>query len=125
MTYIGLNKVPIAAGSLTKISRDICFVLTDPGKWDTNVFLKILWEMAGGIIDTITLYSTYKNPETDELSHTYEIVFNCGPSHSKVGFAFSCDRDTVTELVGKIEDEIESKMNVRIRGRHTLSDKRN
>ena len=116
MIYVGLNKKPIKPGfSLVTCRRNITFILTDRARFDTKDFLKILWRLSGGVIETVTLHSTYHNPETGALSHSYSLTFRCC-NHTKVGFGLPATH--LNNLMADIEDEIEQTLHVIVPSHH-------
>jgi hypothetical protein len=116
--YYGLKQQPIKVGSSIKTAyRDLSFTLNDPGTWNTDQLLNLLWRKAGGIIESVTLRSTYHDPTTRQITHLYRIIINVVHANSNAGFGFL---DTnVNQLMAEIEDEIDNTLNVTLRSRHT------
>ena len=122
MKYIGLNNTEVNYGSIVTVRRDLCFTLDDPGTFDTNKFIRILFRKAGAIIESVEIFNAYHNPDTGVLTHTYHLTFRCNNTGSKAGYGFPVER--LNPLMHEIELELEASLPVHVANYHTIG-KRN
>jgi hypothetical protein len=116
--YIGLNKTEVTVGSTVFVRRDLCFTLLDPGTFDTNALVQVLYEKAGAIIETVEIFNSYRHPETGVVTHTYHINFRCNNTGSKAGFGYPVE--FINALMYEIELECEARLPVQIANYHTI-----
>ena len=118
MKYISLNKTEVEYGSIVRVRRDLCFKLLAPGEFDTNEFIKVLFEKAGALIETVEIFNSYRHPETGEVTHTYHLTFRCNNTGSKAGCGFPVE--FLNALMYEIETELEARMPIKVSNYHTL-----
>ena len=68
-TYVGIKKEPRIINRAVVCRRTFNFYLNDPGTWDTNKFLDIIWKNAGlCCVEVRLVNNTYRHPVLQKLT---------------------------------------------------------
>lgn len=94
----------------TITSRGLSFFLTDPGTWNEEEFLEIIWRIGGNWIAEVKLRGVYHEFETDRVAHNYDIFIRTGRN-------LIYGKTPVNEMMCKIEEEIAKNLKIDLRGR--------
>lgn len=113
-TYVTAEGKPIVMRATRLVRKTFNFYLNDPMTWDTNKLLDIIWRNAGFLCSEVKLINnTFVHPDMKLLAHRYDLFF-------VVGEGVLNGKDSVNELMRKIEADIRASLNVTMVDTHFL-----
>ena len=117
-TYVGIKKEPRIINRAVVCRRTFNFYLNDPGTWDTNKFLDIIWKNAGlCCVEVRLVNNTYRHPVLQKLAHRYDLFFITGPG--------LIDPQKVNAMMRNIEADVRNELDVYMADTHFVIDDEN
>jgi phenylalanyl-tRNA synthetase beta subunit len=109
ITRLGHERKVMHTRDIIRVKRSISFFLTSPQTWTEEMFLNILWQEAGNLLEEVRLRDVYHEPFTKRVSHNYDLTILTGKHILEV--------KQVNPLIARIEERMLKELAIDLRGR--------